>query len=100
LGELVDTVSGARFLPDYQDRAGLDADAILEMQDGSWAAVEIKLGHHQVDDAAKKLLRIKNKLEKAGAQPPTCLLALVGLSGFAHRREDGVIEMPLDCLGV
>ncbi|MDR3073085.1 MAG: DUF4143 domain-containing protein [Clostridiales Family XIII bacterium] len=82
------------------DGAGLDADAILEMPDGSWTAVEIKLGHHQVDDAAAKLLRIKDKFEKAGVQTPTCLLVIVGLSGFAHRREDGVVEVPLDCLGV
>jgi predicted AAA+ superfamily ATPase len=83
----------------YADDSGLDADAIIELPDGSWLAVEIKLGHHQVDEAARKLLRLQEKLVRNGAQPATELLVLTGLSSFLHRRPDGVIEAPLDCLG-
>ena len=83
----------------YADDTNLDADAIIEMADGSRAAVEIKLGHHQVDEAAAKLLKLQGKLVKAGIQPPACLLVIAGISSFAHQRPDGVIEVPLDCLG-
>jgi predicted AAA+ superfamily ATPase len=82
----------------YVDETGLDADAVIEYADGDWVGVEIKLGHHQVDAAAKKLLRLKKKLVKVDAKPPACLIVLTGLSSFAHQREDGVFVVPLDCL--
>ena len=84
----------------YADDSGLDADAIIELRDGSWLGIEIKLGHNQVNEAAKKLIRLQDKLVKAGAQPASALVVIVGLSSFSHRREDGVIEIPLDCIGV
>jgi predicted AAA+ superfamily ATPase len=83
----------------YADDSGLDADAVIELPNGSWLAVEIKLGHHQVDEAAKKLLRLQGKMTKNGLRPAEGLLVLTGLSSFLHRRDDGVVEVPLDCLG-
>jgi predicted AAA+ superfamily ATPase len=82
----------------FADETGLDADAIIEGADGSWTAVEIKLGHNQVDSAASKLLRLEKKLVAAGAKPPACLVVITGLSSFAHQREDGVFVVPIDCL--
>ena len=35
---------------------GLEVDSILEFSDGEYAAVEIKLGFNQVDEAKKSLL--------------------------------------------
>jgi predicted AAA+ superfamily ATPase len=41
----------------YRDNTGLEVDAIIETADGRWAALEIKLGTGQVDDAASNLTR-------------------------------------------
>jgi len=36
---------------------------------------------------------------EGGERPPAALIVLVGLDGFAHRREDGVFVVPIDMLG-
>lgn len=83
----------------YRDREGLEADAIIETSDGSWAAIEIKLGHNQADQAAKNLRAIERKLVSAGARPPAFLAVLEGVSSFAMTREDGVYVIPVTSLG-
>lgn len=84
----------------YADDSGMDADAIIEFRDGSWLGIEIKLGHNQAEEAAQKLIKLQNKLVKAGAEPACALVVITGLSSFSHRRKDGVSVIPLDCLGV
>jgi predicted AAA+ superfamily ATPase len=78
----------------YRDNSGLEADAIIELQDGSWGAIEIKLGEHQVDGAAQSLRRLANKLVANGAAPPACLCIITG-GGFGRRREDGISVVPI-----
>jgi predicted AAA+ superfamily ATPase len=92
-----DTFHG--LLSHYLDDTGLDADAIIELRDGTWGAIEIKLGSNQVEEAAAKLVRLKRKMIRSEAAPPACLVIVTGLHGFSHRREDGVYVIPIDCLG-
>jgi predicted AAA+ superfamily ATPase len=91
-----DTFHGTLF--HYLDDTGLDADGIIELEDGSWCAIEIKLDNNQVDEAAAKLLRLEKKMIKNKAQSPACLVVITGVNGFSHRREDGVYVVPIDCL--
>jgi predicted AAA+ superfamily ATPase len=83
----------------YRDEAGLEADAILELPDGRWGALEIKLGAHQTDQAAANLLKLKTKMQRAGLRPPSFLAVISGLAGFSRLRDDGVYVVPIDCLG-
>ncbi len=46
----------------YRDSDGLEVDSIIELNDGRWAAFEIKLGENKVEEAAKTLKRLKNKI--------------------------------------
>jgi len=78
----------------YHDNSELEVDAIIEMPDGAWGAFEIKLGEEQVEAAASSLLRMKDKITKAGAQPPACLAVIIG-GGIARVREDGVYVLPI-----
>jgi predicted AAA+ superfamily ATPase len=82
----------------YRDESDLEADVIIELPDGQWAAAEIKLGAHQTDTAAANLLKLKNKMLKNNIPSPAFLAVISGLSGFAHQREDGVYVIPIDCL--
>jgi predicted AAA+ superfamily ATPase len=84
----------------YRDREGLEADAIIQTEDGRWAAVEIKLGHNQADKAAASLLKVKEKIVAAGGKPPAFLAVVEGLGGFAYTREDGVYVIPICTLTV
>lgn len=82
----------------YQDYDNNEIDAIVEMSDGEYAAIEIKLGAHQIDDAANNLLKIKNKMISDGTTPPKSLIVICGLSNAAYMRKDGVIVVPITAL--
>jgi hypothetical protein len=78
----------------YHDGTELEADAIVELGDGRWAAFEVKLGHDQVDAAAQKLLRLAAKVDP-DAHGPASALGVIVASGFAYRRPDGVNVIPI-----
>ena len=83
----------------YQVYANREIDAVIAHPDGSWTAVEIKLGANQIDEAARKLLKIRNKLEKASQNcAPKQLIVLTGMSNAAYQRPDGVFVLPLPAL--
>lgn len=75
----------------YRDNAGLECDAVIHLEDGRWGAVEIKLGGDKlVEDGAKSLKLLKNKiLEKSDNKAPSFLMVLTAV-GPSYRREDGV----------
>jgi hypothetical protein len=81
----------------YRDNSGLEVDAIIELPGGAWGAFEIKLGAVQIDSAADTLLRMKDKMVNAGAEPPSCLVVLTG-GGIGHIRDDGVYVVPINAL--
>ena len=43
----------------YRDADGLEADAVIHTPDGRWAAFEVKLSEHYIEEAAKNLLKLK-----------------------------------------
>jgi predicted AAA+ superfamily ATPase len=83
-------------LSHYHDDSGLEVDAILEIGT-EWAALEIKLGAHRVEEAADGLNRLTSKLTQRGASSPRFLAILTG-GGPLYTRDDGIHVIPLDCL--
>ena len=83
----------------YRDRDDLEVDAIIEAADGAWGGIEVKIGHNQVEKAAANLLRLSDKIVRAGGRPPSFLAALEGLGDYAYRRSDGVYVAPIGILG-
>lgn len=83
----------------YRDGKNLEVDAIVERDDGRWMAVEVKLGSSQVDSARKTLLKLRERMERSGVRPPEAMVCVVGFGGIAHAFEDGVVTVPVDCLG-
>ena len=82
----------------YQDYDNREIDAVVEMPDGEWTAVEVKLGVNQEESAAKNLLGIQRRISEKGGHPPRSLAIIVGLSGAAYRRRDGVYVLPITAL--
>lgn len=82
----------------YRDESGLEADIVIEFPDGRWIAVEVKLGHSQVDQAAADLIALRHRVD---AQSPGEAVALVVVTatGAAYTRSDGVIVLPACALG-
>lgn len=88
----------------YHDRYGLEADAVLHLDDGRYALIECKLGSREIEEGAKHLLEIKRLIAEknsAGGQTslrePDVLIVLTG-GELAYRRDDGVKVIPIGCL--
>ena len=82
----------------YQDYDGNEFDAVIEFEDGDYAAFEIKLGANQIDEAANNLIRISSLMQEKGIKPPKSLCVICGLSNAVYTREDGVIVVPITAL--
>lgn len=83
----------------FRDEKGNEADAVVEFPDGTWGAFEIKLGAHQIDDAAEELLTLKKIIEQEGETPPKILCVICGMTNMAYKREDDVYVVPITALG-
>lgn len=81
----------------YRDKSGLETDLIVQLRDGRWGAVEVKLGNKQIEEAAKNLLKLKEKIDTVKMREPSFLMVLTG-GQFAYRRKDGVLIVPIGCL--
>ena len=80
----------------YQDYEGREIDAVIQFDDGSWSAFEIKLNPGDVDAAAANLKKVASGFKH---NPPVSLSVVVGKSGLAYRRkEDGVYVLPITAL--
>lgn len=81
----------------YRDKSGLEADAIVHLKDGRWGAVEVKMGAREIEDAAKNLKALRDKIDLDKMREPSFLMVLTA-TDFAYRREDGVQIVPIGCL--
>ena len=43
----------------YRDRYGLEADAVLHLEDGRYALIELKLGGNEIDSGAALQYRLQ-----------------------------------------
>lgn len=88
----------------YHDRYGLEADAVLHLDDGRYALIEFKLGSKEIEEGAKHLLKIKelvkeyNKTEKQCPLREPDLLMIITSTDMAYTRNDGVKIVPIGCL--
>lgn len=81
----------------YRDSTDLEVDCILRLDDGRWAAVEVKVGGNKIDEAAANLLKLQNRVDVEHMQPPAFLMVVYG-GQYAYRRPDGVNVVPIGCL--
>lgn len=81
----------------YHDNNNLEADAILRLQDGRWAAVEVKTGSKEIEAAANNLLKLASTVDTSKVSDPSFLMVLTG-GEYAYRRDDGVYVVPIGCL--
>lgn len=82
----------------YQDYAGREIDAVIELENGEWCAFEIKLGANKIDEAAENLISVSKSIRESGGKPPKICCVLCGLSNAAYQRPDGVFVVPITAL--
>lgn len=84
----------------YRDDSGFEVDSIIEMPDGRYAAIEIKLGANKIEEGAKSLLNFRDRMERHEARSLPCALCVVcGMTDRAYMRDDGVYVVPITMLG-
>ena len=83
----------------YRDKTGLEADAVVVLDDGRWALVEVKMGQSRIDEGAAQLLKLAERIDQTREGRPSFLMVLTS-TACAYRRKDGVVVVPLACLGV
>jgi len=81
----------------YRDEKDNEIDVIIRMNNGKWAAVEIKLGAGYIDGAAKNLLNFKEKVDTNLCGEPAFLMVLTG-TNYSYKREDGVYVVSIGTL--
>ena len=81
----------------YRDKSGLEADMIIQLRDGRWGAIEVKLGNTQIEQAAENLLKLKEKVDTDKMRKPAFLMVITG-GQFAYQRKDGILIVPIGCL--
>ena len=82
----------------YRDDYGIEVDAIVQLRDGRWGAIEIKLGPGQVEAAAAGLRRFRQQIDTRRSGEPSFLAVVCG-SGYGYRRADGIAVVPVGALG-
>ena len=98
------SISNGGTISYYHDRYDLEADAVLHLEDGRYALIEIKLSDHQIDEGARHLCQIENLVKDFNNRYPKNKMRLpdlkIVLTGtrFATRRSDGVFVIPIGCL--
>lgn len=81
----------------FRDKNGLEADLIVKLRDGRWAAIEVKLGNKQIEEAARNLLQLNDKIDADKMGKASFLMVLTG-GQQAYCRKDGVWVVPVGCL--
>ncbi|MCH9276774.1 DUF4143 domain-containing protein [Bifidobacterium amazonense] len=87
----------------YRDDKGLEVDVIIELADGRWGAIEIKLSDLKAtDENADKLKAFRNKIcanPLGQVRDPEFMMFLTGRGRKAYRRSDGILVVPIATLG-
>jgi len=85
---------GGRIYHFHDNNTGREVDAIVELRDGSYGAIEVKLGVGKIDEAADNLL----KFSKSCSKKPNFLCVISGMINYAYKRKDGVYVIPITAL--
>ena len=83
----------------YHDQYGLESDAVIRLNNGNYALVEVKLGNKAEEQGAKNLIKLESLLIDKGHSKTAFKMMLTG-GEYAYKRDDDVIVVPLGCLGI
>ena len=83
----------------YRDKNELECNAVVHLRNGSYGLIEIKLGgENLIEDGAKTLKTLSNKIDTTRMKPPSFMMVLTGVGDYAYIRTDGVAVVPAGCL--
>lgn len=81
----------------YHDDAGREADAVIVLDDGRWALVEVEMGSSRIEEGAKSLINLSRKIDATVMGEASFLMVMAPVQ-YAYQRPDGVVVVPPTCL--
>ena len=85
---------GAKLYHYRDNNTGLEIDSIIEISDGEYGAIEIKLGANKEEEAAASLKKFYDLAEIK----PKFMCIICGLYNAVVRRPDGIYVLPITAL--
>ena len=85
---------GAKLYHYRENDTGVEVDAIVEIADGEYGAIEIKLGANKEEEAAESLKRFYELAEVK----PKFMCIICGLYDAVIKRPDGIYVLPITAL--
>jgi predicted AAA+ superfamily ATPase len=82
----------------FRDKTGLEVDAIVQRDDGAWAAFEIKLGPGRIEEGVAVLKKLASVVDQEASGRCGALVVVVP-TGPSYVRDDGVAVVSLTTLG-
>ncbi|CAN5776486.1 hypothetical protein BH24ACT8_BH24ACT8_11380 [soil metagenome] len=82
----------------YRDNTGLEIDVVVEYPDGSWGAVEAKLGGSRIKQAEQSLRRLRDERVDVSRVGQPAFLAVLTATQHAYTLPSGVHVVPLGVL--
>ena len=86
----------------YRDDSGVEADAIVQLADGRWAAFEFKVSEDKVEKGVASLERMRHKVcenPRSQTRPPEFMAVITGVGEYAREVAEGIVAVPLRLLG-
>ena len=82
----------------YKDANGLECDAIIQLDNGNWGMIEIKLGSEDsIESAAKSLNNLEKRIDYTNFKKPSFKMILTAF-GPTYVRNDHIIVTSINCL--
>lgn len=85
-------------LSHWRDNNGHEVDVIITLDDGRWAALEVKMNPNDTGKAAASLLRFLDKVDTTKVGAPV-FTGVITTRTPAYRRADNVLVLPIAALG-
>ena len=86
----------------YRDDSGVEADAIVQLADGRWAAFEFKVSEDKAEKGVASLERMRRKVcenPRSQTRPPEFMAVITGVGEYAREVADGIVVVPIRLLG-
>lgn len=86
----------------YRDDSGVEADAVVQLADGRWAAFEFKVSEDKVEKGVASLERMRRKVcenPRSQTRPPEFMAVITGVGEYAREVADGIVVVPIRLLG-
>lgn len=82
----------------YQDYKDNEIDAVIELEDGNWCAIEIKLGLNKAEEGSNNLIKVCKDIVNNGGKEPIMKCVIYGAGNMAYKNADGVYIIPITTL--